>query len=160
MDIEINFDFKTLEEKLKEYSKNIAKNMAIEAREILYEEAPVCMWEFYSSWAPKYYERHYWNLMFDSFEKYYSNPHNTVYRGGVKLSPNKMADMYRLSTEEVFNMGWFTGEHYHGIRGVHGIKIIDHVTSPTPYELLEKKKQEILNNIDELKNVAISKISF
>ena len=160
MGIKINFDINSIEEKLKRYSKEIAKNMAIEVRERLYEEAISCILIYYSGWEPEYYKRHYYNLTIDSYEKYYSNPHNTVYRGGVKLSPNGMSDIYRLSTQEVFNMGWFTGEHYHGIKGVPGVKIIDHITSPTPYELLEKKKQEILDNIDEIKNIAINQISF
>lgn len=160
MDINIGIDLKNLEDRLKEFSRNLAKNMAIEVREKLYEEAPFCIQTYYSTWSPEYYKRHYYNLMDNSYSKYYSNPHNTVYRGGVRLSSSKMNDIYRLDTNEVFNMGWFTGEHYHGIKGQPGIKIIDYITSPAPYELLEEKKQEILNNIEEIKQAAISKTKF
>lgn len=160
MEINIDIDLKNLEDRLKEFSKNIAKNMAIEVRERLYKEAPFCIQSYYSTWSPKHYKRHYYNLMDNSYLKYYSNPHNTVYRGGVKLSSSNMADIYRLDTDEVFNMGWITGEHYHGISGNPGVKIIDYVTSPTPYKYLEEEKQKILNNIDEIKNIAIDKTKF
>lgn len=138
-----------LEEKAKKYVQNICRITAGTIRDELTKETASAIAAFYADYTPKYYRRHFYNFQNNSFRKYYSNKHGSVYYGGVKLTPSRMADIYQNPTEEVFDFV------YHGFHGVSSGFVspktfsVTPVMKPSPLELIYKKKDYIVNNIDK-----------
>ena len=79
-------DLSDLENYLKTYSKTVCRIAVGKIRDELTEEARTAIELFYESYSPVYYNRHYENFRKRSFKKYYANPHNQVYYGGVQLT--------------------------------------------------------------------------
>lgn len=138
-----------VERDLKKYCNKTLASAAGKIRDDLTAEAFNAVVFFYTSWSPKYYRRHYYNFLEKSFTKYYSNPHNTIFRGGVKLTPEEMDDIYQDPTQEVFD------SVYAGFHGVSSMFVnpytftVTPVTEPSPMEMIIAKRDYIEQHISE-----------
>lgn len=131
---------------LKEYTNQFIRGIVEEVKNELTETALNAITRFYTSWTPKYYNRHYFNFLQYSFKSYYKNPHNTIIRGGVELTPNRMRDIYEDSTQEVFDLV------YHGFHGMAGITNPNvPKMDPSPLELIYLRRNNIVKNISMYK---------
>lgn len=133
---------------LKKYSKNFSIGMATQIRDDLTKSAAVAIEAFYQDYTPIYYQRHYYNFREKSFKKYYDNKHNHIIRGGVELSSENMDDIYQDSTQQVFDMVY---AGYHGVAS--GFEepytfTPVHVMKPSPLEIIEEYRDNIINHID------------
>ena len=138
-----------IEKDLKKYVGKIMSSAAGKIRDDLTQEAFNAIAYFYTSWSPEYYHRHYYNFMEKSFEKYYSNPHGTIYAGGVKLTPEKMDDIYQDPTQEVFD-SVYAG--FHGVSSMFVNPYAFYVTptmKPSPMERILSKRDYIADHINE-----------
>lgn len=152
-----NVSWDDVERDLKKYFGNLLAGAAGKIRDDLTQEAFNSMASFYTDWAPRYYKRHYYNFMENSFKKYYSNPHGTIYRGGVKLTPENMDNIYQKrkdmspqeATYEVFETV------YHGFHGMASMFVSPHsfkvtpVMVPSPLERIKAKRDYIADHLDE-----------
>lgn len=144
---------------LKRYGKNFCVGMATKVRDNLTMSAAVAIESFYEDYTPKYYKRHYYNFRENSFRKFYENKHGKIIRGGVELSPEMMDDIYKDSKEEVFDMV-FAG--YHGVASGFNEPYTFtpvHVMRPSPLELIEESRNNIVNHIGAFEKYGYSKAS-
>lgn len=141
---------------LKTYSTAICVSLASQVRDEMYKEAQFAIDAFYNDYEPLYYKRHFYNFKKNSFKKYYKNPHNSIVRGGVELTPYEMDDLYRLETEYVFSLVYVG---YHGNAAIfpHNVSNIPPIMSPSPLEMLLDKRDHIVGNIGNYKGQAIDK---
>lgn len=146
-----------LAKEIEQYSKDIAKQMAIETKENMYKIAFKAISAFYSDYTPIYYHRHrpISSNVRKSYRKYYLNPHSSVYSGGVELSSEWMDDLYRADTDYVFNLIYLG---YHGNvlmlpwddpdRPPYGkLKNIPPVMNPGPWEIILNGRDKIIKNL-------------
>ena len=161
-------DISDLREYLENYSKEVCRVTAANIRDELTETAFNAIVQFYESYSPKSYQRHYYNFLEKSFRKYYSNAHGNIFRGGVEFTPQLMDDIYQSSkgyssaqvTEQVFDTV------YAGFHGVASTQIyagdapryIPSVMNPSPMELVISKRDDIENNLDKYIQKAQSRI--
>lgn len=141
---------------LKTYSSSICTALAAQVRDEMYKEAQFAIEEFYNDYDPLYYKRHYYNFRKNSFIKYYKNPHNSIVRGGIELTPYNMDDIYRAEKEYVFNLVYL-GYHGHVQSFPHEIFNIPPRTKPSPYDILLRKRRNLIRNISDYENKAIDK---
>ena len=136
-----------IENQLEKYAKRACSAAAGKARDDLFEEAQAAIADFYASYDPNYYHRHYWNFEKRSFRKYYSNKHSTVFYGGIELTPQNMQDVYQDNTQEVFDTV-FSG--FHGPAGMFEtpktFKLIPPRMVPSPLQRLLDKRRYILDH--------------
>ncbi len=151
---------KDLENEIMNYAKAVARKTAGMIRDELTEIAKDAIDAFYSDYDPKFYRRHFYNFKEKSFRKYYSNPHNKVYTGGVELTPNLLDEIYSDDADEVFD-SVYAG--FHGPVGysVNDIKGQRHPRRmyPSPMDLILDKREEIIDNIDKYVNKAQKLVS-
>lgn len=149
-------DLSGLEKTLMEYGNERLRQTAGKIRDTLYEEGKLAIEEFYNSYNPVFYRRHYYNFYNKSFKKYYSNAHGTVYRGGIELTPQNMDSIYQDPVEEVFDTV-YAGLHgpagaittgYASIGGIPRNFSPVHRTN-SPMERLLKKRDEIIDNLGD-----------
>ena len=172
-----NIDLSELENHIKKYTKDVMRVTAGKIRDDLTEEAFTSIVKFYTSYSPKYYHRHYYNFMENSFKKYYANPHSKIYYGGVELTPEAMDNIYQDSTEEVFE-SVYAGFHgpasmigggyatnlgieprfFHQSSGKYTYNIPERM-KPSPIESLYIKQNEIENNIQDYIDYAQSRVN-
>lgn len=137
-----------LKKDLKKYIGNFMSGTAGKIRDDLTAEASQSIIDFYNDYTPIYYHRHYYNFTKNSYKKYYVNAHGTIYHGGVKLTPDKMADIYQDPVSEVFDAV------YSGFHGVSSMFVspytfeVTPVMKPSPIERLYMKRDDIVDNID------------
>lgn len=134
-----------IETQLKKYANRTASAAAGKVRDDLYKEAQNVIAMFYSHYNPDYYKRHYWNFEDNSFRKYYSNKHSSIFYGGIELTPQLMKDVYQDNTQEVFDTV-FAG--FHGPAGMFvapkTFSLIPPRMKPSPMQrLLDKRKKMI-----------------
>ena len=175
--VKVKIDISGLEKKLNKYVQNVCRVAAGKIRDDLNEEAITAIAKFYTSYSPKHYKRHYYNFMDNSFQKYYANPHNKIYYGGVKLTPELMDDIYQADTQQVFDTVY---AGFHGPASMIGIgnshpdiygveKFYNHPLGdytinvparmwPSPMQRLLDKKNEIIYNIQDYIDYASKKV--
>ena len=90
-------------DELRAYALQVKKDMAQDVKSHMLNAAASAIEAFYDSYIPLYYDRHYWNFRTNSYTGYYKNPHNAVIYGGIELTPDALQDIYRASTDIVFN---------------------------------------------------------
>lgn len=145
-------DISSLSAYLEQYTKNILRITAASIRDELAETASSSLVAFYEHYTPRYYKRHYYNFLEYSYKKYYSNPHGTVYRGGIELTPDVMKNIYTIDTEQVFDTV-FAG--FHGVASTHmypegtAHQFVPPRMSPSPMEIILNKQKNIKNNIQQ-----------
>ena len=148
-------------EDLKTYTTQVCVGMASFIRDEMNECAQQAIEYFYDGYRPKngeplYYHRHYDNFRKRSFKKYYNNPHNSIIRGGVELTPNELEDVYRADTDYVFNLV-YAGYHGSVWTFPHEIKNVPPVTNPSPLDILLDRRLELVNNIDKYSKYGINR---
>ena len=74
-----------------------------------------------------------------TFKKYYKNPHNTIYYGGIEITSDNMYDDYRDSKEKVLS-SFLDG--YHG-RLSAGVE-----SSLLPYKHMLKFRERLVNELE------------
>lgn len=143
---------------LKAYGKNFNLHLGQEIANALTEEAHMAIKEFYS-WHPKIYKRHY--NFWHSYRKYHRNINGRRF-AGVKLLLDEFPDDYRKQSghtkyssyssaapEDVFWRVYGFGWH-----GIASLQVNDNgefrapTMSPSPYERLINKRNEIITNQD------------
>lgn len=148
-----NNQLQELSEEIKRYSQEIAKNLAIHTREEFFNEANKAITKFYSHYEPISYRRHQpigANIR-KSFRKYYSNPHNSIYSGGIEISPEWMDDIYRADTDYIFNL-IYAG--YHGSVWTFPFKVsnVPPVMEPGPLNIILDKRDSLIKNMPKIAN--------
>ena len=142
---------------LKKYLGAYLSGTAGKIRDELTQEAHDAIELFYASYTPVSYRRHYYNFRTKSFEKYYSNAHGTVFRGGVTLTPDKMDDIYQDPTLEVFD-SVYAG--FHGVAAMFvspkSFFVTPHM-DPSPIEMIYAKQRYISRHIEEYTKAGLAK---
>ena len=140
---------KDLKADITKYVGAVMSGTAGRIRDELTNEAALSIAKFYNDYDPIYYHRHYYNFTKNSFEKYYVNAHGNIYHGGVRLTPEKMDDIYQDPTQEVFD-SVYAG--FHGVSSMFETPYsftVTRVMKPSPMELIYKKRDDIVRNIDK-----------
>lgn len=142
---------KLIESDLDHYKNTLGRSLAGQFRDELTLAATNAMGEFYGDYTPNQYKRHYYNFMEYAFRKYYSNPHNSIFRGGVELTPNLLKDIYAESTDKVYEDVFIEG--YHGPNEYAPKK-----KEKSPLEMIYEKQNEIYKDpmpyIERAKEIA------
>lgn len=140
----VSIDVEALRRDIQRYANNVCRYAASEIADDLTEAAKLAIQAFYDDYTPVKYHRHFWNFRSNAYRRYYSNPHNRIYRGGVELTPSEMADIYqrKYSTEEVYGSVMEIGSH--------GPEMYTTVPpmSKSPIQLIIEKRDDMLKNID------------
>lgn len=155
-DVKINISPK-LKEDLKTYATAACVGLAAKTRDIMYEEAKTAIAMFYASYDPVRYKRHYTNFENNSFQKYYSNPHNSIVRGGVELTPDNLDDIYKIDANYIFKLV-YTGHHGNAGAFPQSISNMPPVTE-APLQMLLDMRSAIVNNIGNYKGYAMDAAS-
>jgi hypothetical protein len=165
-----NRDISLLANEIKHFSCEVAKSLAIMTRDKLYEDMDNIITKFYKHYPnPLYYKRHIVDggiggNVKRSFKKYYMSSHETTYSGGISLSPEWMEDIYnnqrknnRVSTDYIFNL-IYAG--YHGNIGMLPWEVsnIPPVMNPSPWELILRKRDNLVKNAQKNGDLIINKI--
>ena len=131
-----------LKSDVKMLSHSLSSNLAHKISDEMAEEYQYVIDRFYSEYDPEYYIRHSERGMKPglnkTFKKYYKNPHNTIYYGGIEISADRMYDDYRDSKEDVLN-SFLNG--YHGRPSAH----IE--SSLLPYKHMLKFRERLVNEL-------------
>lgn len=144
-------DLGALEQDLRKYANAVARNAASAVADELMTEADNVIQEFYADYTPQYYQRHFYNFENNSYLRYYSNPHNTIFRGGVELTPDALDNIYNYPGSGVFASVY---------AGYHGLPLgSTPVMFPSPMNRLYMKQEEIIKNIDQYIDAAKSMAS-
>ena len=156
----INIILTDLAREIEQFSQDIARELAIDAREQLAKEANLAINKFYGHYTPEYYHRHrpiQGNIK-KSFHKYYANAHYYVYSGGIEISSDWMNDIYRADKDYVFNL-IYAGYHGNVAMFPFQVNLVPPVMSPSPLDLILNKRDELINNAQENANKIASKIN-
>lgn len=137
---------KELSDEIQQLGNNVAKEIAIRAREELTQCYIDSIELFYNSYQPEQYQRT-WQLR-NSYQKYYTNAHGNIFYGGVKITDTRMKETHQAPNYEVLNLA---------IHGWHGHPSENIYTEPTPYDLVFDYRDKILNNIKSWGDDAIIK---
>lgn len=140
---------------LKTYGTAMCVSLAAQTRDEMYEEAKYAIDSFYGDYDPLYYKRHFYNFENNSFKKYYKNPHGSIVRGGIELTPSNLADIYRADSEYVFDLV-YSGQHGNAGAFPHQVFNMPPVMSPSPMEILLDKRDSIVTNISNYTGEAIA----
>ena len=105
---------------------------------------------FYGHYTPISYKRH--GGLYSSFRRFYRNPHNTIYYGGVEILPS--AGDYKVSGDYITELAY--SGHHGNIEALGGIaypnrpiKNYPPVMPLSPGEILERKKESIIAHIGD-----------
>lgn len=128
---------------IKQMSHVVSSNLAHKISDEMAQEYQYVIDRFYSEYDPEYYVRHAERGMKPglnkTFKKYYKNPHNTIYYGGIEIISDNMYDDYRDPKEKVLS-SFLDG--YHG-RPSAGIE-----SSLLPYRHMLKFREQLVNEIE------------
>lgn len=123
-------------------SHALSSSLAHKISDEMAEEYQYVVERFYSEYDPEYYVRHSGRGMRPglnkTFKKYYKNPHNTIYYGGIEITSDNMYNDYHDSKEKVLS-SFLDG--YHG-RPSAGIE-----SSLLPYKHMLKFREQLVNEL-------------
>ena len=123
-------------------SHAVSSELAHQISDKMVEEYQYVIDRFYSEYDPKYYVRHADKGMTPglqkTFKKYYKNPHNTIYYGGIEISSDVMYDDYHGSKDMVLN-SFLDG--YHGAPSA-GVR-----SSLLPYKYMLKFRNKLFRDL-------------
>lgn len=151
-DINISADFSGIEKEIKKIATEKLKGAASKIADELTKFAEYTILGFYDHYQPIVYKRQ--GGLSTTYKRIYENKHGNIFYGGVDLHPG--SGSYR---------GWENGGYvsvdpewpsalaiFNGMHGNVGVLpkagSIPPRMSPSPYELIEKKRDEILNQLD------------
>ena len=132
----------TLKSDVKMLSHALSSSLAHKISDEMAQEYQYVIDRFYGEYNPEYYARHSERGMKPglekTFKKYYKNPHNTIYYGGIEITSDNMYDDYHDSKEKVLS-SFLNG--YHG-RPSAGIE-----SSILPYKHMLKFREQLINEL-------------
>ena len=138
---EINF-MDALKKDVKMLSHSLSSSLAHKISDEMAQEYQYIIDRFYSEYSPEYYIRHSERGMKPglekTFKKYYKNPHNSIYYGGIEITSDKMYNDYHDSKDKVLN-SFLNG--YHG-RPSTGIE-----SSVLPYQHMLRFRKTLINEL-------------
>lgn len=142
-----------LAQEIEQYSKDISRELAIKTREELYKAADKAINYFYADYSPIYYRRHLpvTSNIKRSFRKYYANPHNTIFSGGIEMSSDWMNDLYRADTDYVATLV-YSGYHGNVLMLPQVITNVPPITNPSPMMRILNTRDKIQANISGIAN--------
>lgn len=157
-----------LASEIEDFSKSIAKEMAIKSREDLYKAANNAITKFYNHYTPDYYKRHiipyYQHNINKGIKKYYHSPHGNIYSGGIELSPESMDDLYKIREDYIFNL-ILAGFHgnipmlpQYGKDGTPISRNIPPIMSPSPLELILDERDRLIKSVSKDANDVAQKV--
>lgn len=139
--MQINFG-DALAKDLQMFNHAFSSNLAHKISDEMAKEYLSIIERFYSEYQPQHYKRHATRGKIPglnkTFKKYYKNPHNVIYRGGIEITSDKMYDDYHDSKEEVLESFL---EGYHG-RPSAGIE-----SSLLPYRHMLRFRDILINEL-------------
>lgn len=136
---------KELREDIQKLGSNVAREIAIRAREELTQCYIDAIEFFYNSYDPEQYKRT-WELR-NSYKKYYTNAHGNIFYGGVKITDDRMReDAHRIPNYKIIDLS---------IHGWHGNPNRNIYIEPTVYDIVFEKRDNILKNIQSWGDEAI-----
>lgn len=162
MDMADNID--SLFNKIKKDVQEKARRATSKIADELVLETKMALAYFYNSYHPTRYTHRQQSILSSGFKRYYKNPHNTIYYGGVELTPEANSGSYHanyypdhraIAPSYIANLIY---EGRHGATEMFPEWVRAHITnyppkmSPTPRERLDKKIEEIGNNLDKYFN--------
>lgn len=131
-----------LKSDVKMLSHSLSSNLAHKISDEMANEYQYVIDRFYSEYDPEYYVRHSARGMRPglekTFKKYYKNPHNTIYYGGIEITSDNMYDDYHDSKEKV--LGSF-------LSGYHGRPSAGIESSIFPYKHMLKFREHLINEL-------------
>lgn len=143
----------SIEQEVKDKARQAVSRIANE----MTQEAEFQILKFYSSYSPSMYKNQFG--LRGSYKRYYRNPHNTIYYGGVELQPssgsyraNYLPGHPSISSEYISDLAY---EGRHGATEQFPKWVLSHINtippvmSPSPKDALEKKIKDIEGNIDK-----------
>lgn len=140
-EIKLNF-INTLEDDVKKLSHALSSNLAHKISDEMAQEYQYVIERFYAEYEPESYERHSARGLMPglnkTFKKYYKNPHNVIYYGGIEIDSEKMYNDYHDSKDEVLD-SFLAG--YHG-RPSAGIE-----SSLMPYQHMLNFRDGLINEL-------------
>lgn len=149
-DVKIDGLREALEGILRERVKGAATKIADE----LTKFAEHSILGFYDHYQPVKYRRQ--GGLRGSYVRYYRNPHNKIYHGGVEIQPGSGSYTSRsglsVSSEWITALAVFNGMHGNVEAFPRIPKTVPPRMTPPPFELIEKKRDEIIGNIDSYIN--------
>ena len=123
-------------------SHALSSGLADKISDEMAEEYQYVIERFYDEYDPERYVRHSKRGMIPglnkTFKKYYKNPHNTIYYGGIEITSENMYNDYRDSKEKVLS-SFLNG--YHG-RPSAGVE-----SSLLPYKHMLKYRDQLINEL-------------
>lgn len=139
----IEMDFiKSLESDCKMLAHGIASSIAHTISDEMAIEYQYIIDRFYHEYNPDYYKRHSERGMQPglnkTFKKYYKNPHNTIYYGGIEISSDNMYDDYHDSKDAVLSSF---------LNGYHGRPSLGIESSLLPYKHMLRYKESLINDL-------------
>ena len=146
-------------EKLKRELENRARNAASHIADELTKEANLAISTYYS-WKPSRYHRQEAIMKINKPKRYYKNPHNTIYYGGVELPGSTGGDYHAnyLPGHPSVSDTYIADLFYAGRHGatecfpkwvLSNIHRIPPQMSPSPIEIMQTKYNEIATNIEK-----------
>ena len=149
MEIDMNLsDFESqilrdLSSDIKLMSHTVSSNLAHKISDEMAQEYQYVIDRFYSEYDPEYYVRHSERGMKPglnkTFKKYYKNPHNTIYYGGIEITSDNMYNDYRDPKEKVLSSF---------LNGYHGRQSAGIESSLLPYRHMLKFRKVLVNEIE------------
>lgn len=140
-----------LKSDMKMLRHSLSSSLAHKISDEMAEEYQYIIERFYSEYTPQYYIRHADRGMKPglqkTFRKYYKNPHNTIYYGGIEIFSDNMYDDYRDSKDKVLT-SFLNG--YHG-RPSAGVE-----SSLYPYRHMLKFREQLINELGHSDSALIS----
>ena len=145
-EIKMNF-INDLKQDMKTLSHEFSSRLAHKISNEMAQKYQYVIDRFYSEYTPEHYTRHADRGMRPglqkTFRKYYKNPHNTIYYGGIEISSDMMYNDYRDSKDEVLNsfLSGYHGRHSAGIE-----------SSLHPYKYMLKFRESLIKELGRPNN--------
>lgn len=142
-----------LQEAINNVAKEKMRNAASKIADELTKFAEHAIIGFYDHYQPKRYKRH--GGLSSAFSRYYRNPHNTIYYGGVEILPSKGSysgwqNHSKISVDPNFisKLSIYFGMHGNVAAFPHPPVNVPPMMHPSPLDLINKKRDEIVDGID------------
>lgn len=140
-EIKLNF-INTLENDIKMLSHALSSNLAHKISDEMADEYQYIIERFYGEYKPEHYKRHSARGLMPglnkTFKKYYKNPHNVIYYGGIEIDSEKMYNDYHDSKDEVLDSF---------LAGYHGRESEDIRSSLLPYQHMLNFRDDLINQL-------------
>ena len=147
----------TLKKEVQERARKATSKIADE----LVLETKMALAYFYNSYKPTRYTHRQQSILSTGFKRYYKNPHNKIYYGGVELTPEANSGSYHANyypDHRAIAPNYIADLIYEGRHGATEMFpewVRAHITnyppqmSPSPRERIEEKLEKIKENISD-----------